>query len=310
MNQTRSRSRKKRKKKSYIKKFLIIIIVIVLSGATAYAGYDMYKKKAREEQEALNSKKQTEVAPTVQLEINEGDTIVSLSKKIATRFPKLNMTQQQIVEKLNNREYISTLQQKFAFIPDRVKDTSIAYPLEGLFRPLTYKYYDNATIETIIEKPLYSMKQFYDEYNPKLKDKGTSFYDALILASITNAEVPSNDKENMGLVAQVFYNRLNAGIGLGSDATLSYQLQKRDLTNDDFAKAQSSPYNTRINKALTPTPIQFVTDTAMSAVITPKANDNLYFLTGTCQGREDFTQFYYAKTYDEHQVNIEKHMVC
>lgn len=312
MSQKRSRTRnsKKKKKQSQGKIILITILVFVLFGATTYAGFDIYKKINKRSLETQSSKVQTETAKMLRLEINESDTIVSLSKKIASQFPKLNMTQKQIIDKLNNREYISALQQKYTFIPDIVKDTNIAYPLEGLLRPLTYEYYETDTFDTIIDKPLNAMKQFYDQYNPKLQSKGVSFYEALTLASITNAEVPSNDKENMALVAQVFYNRLNANIGLGSDATLAYHLQKRELTNNDFANAQNSQYNTRIHKGLTPTPIQFVTDTAMDAIVNPKANDNLYFLTGTCKGREDFAKFYYAKTYEEHQKNIQKHMEC
>lgn len=301
--------RKQKKKNKFLKSLLLFLVFAIAIGSVAYGGYLYYTKQVNPPKKQI-SKTDVPTAKIVKLEINEADTINSFAKKVSLTFPKLKMTQQQIVEQLNSRQRLEELQKTYRFIPARLSDKAIQYPLEGLFVPLTYDYYEDDTLETIIKKPLDAMKKFYDTYKPQLAEKGIEFYDALILASITNAEVPTTDHENLKIVAQIFNNRLQAGIGLGSDATLVYALGKKNLTKEDFDKNTNSPYNTRINRKLTPTPIQFVTESAMKAIVQPTANDYYYFLTGTCQGREDYGKFYYAKTYEEHQKNIQDHMTC
>lgn len=305
---TKRRTTRKKQKKS-LKGIIIAIALIVALGAVSYGGYTLYASRYIDSKKQQPTKNVPEVK-TVKLEINEADTINSLAKKVSQKFPQLNMTQKQVVEYLNNRDKLAELRKTYTFIPESASAPSIQYPLEGLFIPLTYEYFENDTLDTIIKKPLDKMQVFYEKYNPQLKEKGIKFYDALILASITNAEVPTTDSKNMAMVAQVFNNRLQEGIGLGSDATLVYSLNKKELTNDDFAQNRNNPYNTRTNHKLTPTPIQFVTETSLNAIVNPTANDYYYFLTGTCQGRDDFGKFYYAKTYEEHQKNIQDHMVC
>lgn len=309
----KKKSLKKGKKRKARVGLIIFIITCVFLAGTGIVGYSYiqnYLKEREKRQAALEQAANTPAAKVIRLEINEGDTIASLSKKISTTFPKLGLSADQVLASLNNRETIKSLQKTYPFIPNSVLDSTIKYPLEGLLAPLTYDYYETDTIDTIIKKPLDAMNLFYQKYNPLIEKKGSTFYNALIHASITNAEVPSNDKKNMALVSQLFTNRLEKGIGLGSDATLTYALQKKDLTLNDFNNNSNNPYNTRKNLKLTPTPIQFVTTTAMEAFINPEANDYYYFLTGTCSDRADYQQFFYATTYDEHNINIQKHMVC
>lgn len=311
LNKRNSRRKPKKKKQKFKKGFFLFLIFAVFVLGAGTFGYS-YVKNYLDEREKQQAAQRTNVDPVkvVQLEINEGDTIATLAKKISQKFPKLKLTEADVITALNDRTRIQTLQKTYQFIPDSVLDTTIQYPLEGLFAPLTYDYYENDTIDTIIKKPLDAMNIFYQKYNSEIQKRGVSFYNALIHASITNAEVPTSDKENMKLVSQLFDNRLISGIGFGSDVTLAYALNKKELTLNDFANNSTNPYNTRINKGLIPTPVQFVTTTALEAYISPTPNDNYYFLTGTCPGREDYRQFFYAKTYDEHKINIQKHMVC
>lgn len=315
---TRKRLNKKKSiktgKKRKIRSGMIILIVVSIFltgiGVAGYSYIRNYLNEREERQAALKNASTKPVAQIIRLEINEADTIASLAQKIAKTFPKLGLSPDQIITELNNRNTIKTLQKTYPFIPDSVLDPAIKYPLEGLFAPLTYDFYETDTLDIILKKPLDAMNLFYQKYNSQIVKKGSTFYNAIIHASVTNAEVPSNDKVNMALVSQVFTNRLNQGIGLGSDATLVYALQKKDLTRNDFNNNSSNPYNTRKNLNLPPTPIQFVTETAIEAFINPTANNYYYFLTGTCANREDYQQFFYSTTYDEHNINIQKHMVC
>lgn len=307
---TKSRSNRKKAKKKHWKSLLIFLVLSTIMALTAIVGYPYAQNYLQERNKAKTPVPEQQLGEIIRLEINEADTITSLAKKINKRFPKLNLTDREIVSALNDRTRIQTLKQTYPFIPERVLDSTIQYPLEGLFVPLTYEYYENDTLDTIIKKPLDEMNRIYQQYNTQLEQQGYSFYDALIQASITNAEVPSNDQVNMKMVSQVFKNRLNQGIGLGSDATLVYALNKKELTQDDFSQNQSNLYNTRSNLKLPPTPIQFVTIAALDSVLQSTPNDYLYFLTGTCNGRDDYQKFFYSTTYDEHNINIQNHMVC
>ena len=62
-------------------------------------------------------------------------------------------------------------------------------------------------------------------------------------------------EEEMPLVAAVIYNRLSRGEPLGIDATTRYETNN---WTDEITQAQldkNTPYNTRLNAGLTPTPI-------------------------------------------------------
>lgn len=304
------KARKKRKKRGGFLIFLIVCIILSIIGFTGYTYVQNHLQQRAKRQEELQLQEAKSQSKILHLEINEGDTIATLATKINRIFPKLGLSKEQIITELNNREKIKILQQTYPFIPNSVLNPTIKYPLEGLLAPLTYDYYETDNLDTIIKKPLDAMNLFYQKYAQQLQQKGVSFYDALIHASITNAEVPTPDKKNMAMVSQVFSNRLAKGMGLGSDATLTYALNKKELTQNDFNNNVNNAYNTRSNLGLTPTPIQFVTANAIEAFINPTANNYYYFLTGTCTGREDYQQFFYATSYDEHNVNIKKHMVC
>lgn len=309
-NSRKSRSKKKNNTRTPLKNFFILLVVFGVLAAGGVGGYVAYKNYKERQVTVTPVPDSVTEKKIVKMEINESDTIRTVSEKISKTFPHLHLTQEQVVAKLNDRSYLRTLQKSYGFIPNSALAESITYPLEGLLSPLTYEYYEDDTLDSIIRKPLDSMSLTYTKYAPLLQSKNISFYDGLILASITNAEVPSTQLADMKMVAQVFQNRLTSGIGLGSDVTLSYILEKRELSQSDFEKNQNNPYNTRSNTSLTPTPVQFVTDNALNAIINPTPNDYTYFLTGTCAGRADYGKFFYAKTYDEHKQNITDHMTC
>src|SRR4029077_18665552 len=82
---------------------------------------------------------------------------------------------------------------------------------------------------------------------------GLSPYEVVILASMIEREARVPD--DRGMIARVVYNRLKTGTPLGIDATLRYAIARpsEPLRQSDLAK--QTPYNTRLNKGLPPTPI-------------------------------------------------------
>src|SRR5581483_503396 len=82
---------------------------------------------------------------------------------------------------------------------------------------------------------------------------GLSEYDIVILASIVQRE--GGLVTDFPRIAEVFLNRIHDNMRLDSDATLYYVLGPNHgpLTPTDLQL--NSPYNTRLNAGLPPTPI-------------------------------------------------------
>lgn len=122
----------------------------------------------------------------------------------------------------------------------------------------------------------------------------------ITLASIIERE--ANTPDSMATISGILQKRLEIGMPLQVDATLDFLLDKTsaELTEEDLNI--DSPYNTYEYKGLPPTPIANPGLTAIKAALFPKDTDYLYYITG------DDGKFYYAKTFEEHKLNKERHL--
>jgi UPF0755 protein len=163
--------------------------------------------------------------------------------------------------------------------------TSIGLPayakgkVEGFLFPATY---DIAPSETATQA-LSAMVTRFDQAAGQVgltkgaKSIGLSPYSVITLASIVQREgllIADYPK-----IAEVFINRLDDNMPLGSDATEYYILGPNHgpLTAADLANP--SPYNTRHNLGLPPTPINSPGTAAINAVLHHPSGPLLYFVT-------------------------------
>lgn len=124
------------------------------------------------------------------------------------------------------------------------------------------------------------------------------FYKTLVLASIVEREY--RVAEEAPLIASVFINRIRAGIGLYSCATIEYiitEIEGREhpdvITYDDLKI--DSPYNTYKWAALPPSPISNPGMVALSAVADAPETDYYYFtLTDSASGSHTFSTSFNA----------------
>ena len=180
--------------------------------------------------------------------------------------------------------------------PERlgVPSWGAGHPLEGFLFPATYDFDPGTTAE----QALSAMVTRFDQEATSLhlvdaaKAQGLSPYDALTLASIVERE--GRLASDFPKIAEVFYNRLHRGMALQSDATLYYALppDHGPLTQSDLKL--DSPYNTRTNTGLPPTPIASPGEVALQAVLHPATGPYLYFVTIDKAGHAAF-----ATTLDE-----------
>ena len=98
----------------------------------------------------------------------------------------------------------------------------------------------------------------------------------------------------------MFYNRLNAGMSLGSDVTTYYgakvDVSQRDLYQSELEEYNA--YNTRNSKMagrLPVGPICIPGIDSISAAINPEHHEYYYFVA------DKNKKTYYSKTYSEHE---------
>lgn len=171
--------------------------------------------------------------------------------------------------------------------------------LEGYIYGETYTFSASATVEQVLE---HTFEEYYSviEENglkAKLQKQGLSLFEGIILASIVQREA-SQKGDDMPQIAKVFYNRLAAGMPLGSDVTYQYIADKTNVQRDPNL---DSPYNTRRYAGLPPGPISVPGLKALQATAEPAEGNFFYFLSGD----DDIT--YFGRTFEEHEANIRNH---
>ena len=174
--------------------------------------------------------------------------------------------------------------------------------LEGFLYPKTYSFSGTPTSDEIIRAML---NQYQTEvasldfesarsavaqrYGVELSD-----YEMLTLASIIEREALTEDQRYK--VSSTFYNRLEQGMALQSDATMMY-VTGGEVTADDLHT--ESPYNTYLNQGLPPTPICSPSLASIKAALEPADTNYLYFFI-------TFDNEYFSETYDQHLEAIEE----
>jgi UPF0755 protein len=150
--------------------------------------------------------------------------------------------------------------------------------MEGFLFPDTYDIGQGADESAVVQTMVAQFDKVASSVG--LQDAqarvGHSPYEALIVASLVEeeAKVP----EDRPKIARVIYNRLAQGLPLGVDATLCYLKDERPCVLHQSDLASKSPYNTRTNPGLPPTPIANVSKASLEAALNPDPGDELYYV--------------------------------
>ena len=176
---------------------------------------------------------------------------------------------------------------------------------EGYMFPDTYLFPREYTGEQIAK----TMRDNFDakytsELKSKIKSKGLSESDGVILASIVEREGRSQKVRTE--IAGILLKRLNIDMGLNADATLQYALGyqpsekswwKRHLTSED--KKIESPFNSYKYRGLPPTPICNPSLSSLLAVADANPKTPYLYYYHDSKGNS-----HYATTLDEHNQNV------
>lgn len=171
--------------------------------------------------------------------------------------------------------------------------------IEGYLFPATYEFEFGSTAHEIVAKMVSTMDAHLYDLGVAAADK----HAVLTMASIVQREAGSN-LDDFGKVARVFYNRLEDGWKLESDATVTYGTGNFDSvwTTDAERVDASNPYNTYVHEGLPVGPIGAPGLVALEAAVTPTDGPWFFFVPVNLKTGE--TQF--SVTHAEHSAGVTK----
>ena len=225
-----------------------------------------------------------EPVPTVRLTIPEGYRLTQIAERVQRALG------------IPARRFRAALEKgEWSLSPYLPED---AASLEGFLFPETYRFVEEGTTADDVIGTLLEQFAIEAEGLPwsNAEDLGLTPYEVVVIASMIEEEAKLTEERT--LIAGVIYNRLEIGMTLGIDATLLYddptpdgQLSFSDLEYD-------SPYNTRINPGLPPTPIASPGLASLEAALNPADTEFLYYVLCGADGHHEF-----GTTLQEHEQN-------
>jgi UPF0755 protein len=225
-------------------------------------------------------------APTVRLTIPEGYRLTQIAERV---HEALGIPEKRFLAEAEDG--------RWSLPPYLPRDAETP---EGFLFPQTYEFRRDGTSAEVIERLL---EQFEIEAGElpwgNAEDLGLTPYEVVIVASMIEEEAKL--AEERPVIAGVIYNRLRVEMVLGIDATLLYddptpdgQLSSSDLEFD-------SPYNTRINAGLPPTPISSPGLASLEAALNPADAEFFYYVLCGDDGHHEF-----GVTAADHEANRAK----
>jgi len=177
--------------------------------------------------------------------------------------------------------------------------------LEGYLFPETYVVAPKTPADKVVHLMVSRFEQlFTPDLRQAAEGRGLTLRQAVTLASIVEKETAAAAERPV--VAAVYMNRLKIGMGLQSDPTVIYALEKAGRYHGNLTRENlefDSPYNTYRYRGLPPGPIASPGLASLKAVAAPADVDFLYFVS-----RNDGTHVF-ARTLDEHNANVHRFQV-
>lgn len=171
--------------------------------------------------------------------------------------------------------------------------------LAGFLLPDTYEIYWNITPKKLMQRLLNEYHRYWnDERIAKAQSLKVSPQQISILCSI--AEEETANREERGVVARLYWNRLQMGMKLQADPTVKYAVgdfSLRRILNVHLSVV--SPYNTYLNEGLPPGPIRVVEKATIDAFLNSQPHKYIYMCA-----KEDFSGLHnFATSLAAHQKN-------
>lgn len=173
----------------------------------------------------------------------------------------------------------------------------------SIFLPDTYEVYWTITPEQLVKRMKKEFDAFWtDERQQKAKKLQITPHEASIIASIAEEETLS--RAERGIVARLYWNRLQRNMLLQADPTVKYaigdfsltRILRKHLTVD-------SPYNTYKYVGLPPGPIRIAEKATIDALLNSSPHSYIYMCA-----KEDFSGTHnFTNKFSEHNRNAKRY---
>jgi UPF0755 protein len=176
--------------------------------------------------------------------------------------------------------------------------------LEGYLFPETYSFASGTSERQVVSTMVKTFRdRFEGEVRPLLAQgrQGRTVRQVVTLASIVEKEAQVESERP--IIAAVYQNRVDRGIGLHADPTVIYALKRVGRWNGNIRRDDlriDSPYNTYRYAGLPPGPIASPGLASLKAAAAPSDVPYLYFVS-----RNDGSHVF-AETLAEHNRNVEE----
>lgn len=150
---------------------------------------------------------------------------------------------------------------------------SSAPSAEGYLFPATYNFDPGISAQDVLQRMVVRMYESLDAAGVAVEDR----HRVLTMAALIQKE--GGSKDDFYKVSRVFQNRLDIGMLLQSDATVSYGSGGTSIHTTDSERGDAgNPYNTYVHLGLPVGPISAPGDDAIDAALNPVDGPWLYFV--------------------------------
>lgn len=165
---------------------------------------------------------------------------------------------------------------------------------EGWLFPATYNFDPDLNAGEILKQMVSRTKQELERFGVAEADR----HRVLTLAALIQKE--ARIASDFYKVSRVFLNRIEKGMLLQSDATVSYGVGGNTVSTSAADRANRNGYNTYLYPGLPIGPIGAPGSTAIDAAINPAQGDWLFFCTVNLESGETM----FSETYAQHQAAV------
>lgn len=176
---------------------------------------------------------------------------------------------------------------RYAPTPGELGD--VIEPFEGLLFPDTYALFETSRPAELIEEQIAAFDDTLDElgYDAAQERWGLTPYELVVVASLIEEE--AKIPEDRAKISRVIHNRIQEAWRLEIDATVIYATGgDREITAADLEF--DSPYNTRLNEGLPPTPISTPSRASLEAAMNPVDGPWMYYVLTDPSGAHSFAE--------------------
>lgn len=168
---------------------------------------------------------------------------------------------------------------------------------EGYLFPATYEVPPGTTALELLKQMAAKTVAVASDLDISTRAKALGYTGEQILTVASILEYEANNDEDYAKVARVLYNRLDAGMPLQLDSTVSYVSgRKGDVFTTPEERDAESAYNTYQNPGLPPGPIGSPGEKTIEAALNPADGSWLYFVAVNLETGETV----FSDTFAEH----------